>query len=551
LAGRPEVISLSPVKTIAGLWGTNWYDDLRGQPRIVFFIPPMGDALTDSSHNAFNRREFIHGALAGAAFAALPISASSSDDPGLQSVLSQIPKMHDENVKRLQGWIGLPSIAAENRNYPQGADYMAQLARDAGFANVEILPTSGKAGVFGILDAGAATTVGIYFMYDVKQFDPSEWSSPPLEARIVDKEELGRICVGRGTVNQKGPETAFLGALHAFKAAGAKLPVNLVLVCEGEEEIGSTHFPQVVHEPKVTAALKKCMGVFMPEAGQDVDGGIQISLGAKGVVELELVSSGERWGRGPKHDVHSSLEAQVDSPAWHLMQALNTLIESDGHTPAVAGFFDKVKPLTPAQMKMIQEAAARRSEATAKKQLGVEHWVHDTNWLDSLVLLESKPTINIEGLVGGYTGPGGKTILPHRAVAKIDMRLVPDMTAAGTLALLKDHLAKHGFGDIEVNMSGGYDPTQTSQDSKLIQAQIATYRKLGLDPVLWPRSAGSWPGYIFTSEPLKLPAGHFGVGHGTGAHAPNEYYLIDSTNAKVAGIDGAVRSFVEYLYALA
>jgi acetylornithine deacetylase/succinyl-diaminopimelate desuccinylase-like protein len=100
-------------------------------------------------------------------------------------------------------------------------------------------------------------------------------------------------------------------------------------------------------------------------------------------------------------------------------------------------------------------------------------------------------------------------------------------------------------------MSGGYDPTQTSPDTKLIQAQIATYRKLGLDRVLWPRSAGSWPGYIFTSEPLNLPARHFGAGHGTGAHAPNEYYLIDSTNARVAGIDGAVRSFVEYLYALA
>src|SRR5260370_41383555 len=117
---------------------------------------------------------------------------------------------------------------------------------------------------------------------------------------------------------------------------------------------------------------------------------------------------------------------------WHLVQALNTLIESDGHTPDVAGFFDQVKPLTPTQMKMIQDAAAGRSEATVKKQLGVEHWVHDTNWLDSLMLLESKPTINIEGLVGVYTRPGGKTVLPHRAVAKIDMRLVPDLTAAAT-----------------------------------------------------------------------------------------------------------------------
>src|ERR1700691_932398 len=507
--------------------------------------------MTHSSHNRFNRREFIHGAVAGAAFAALPISAFSLDNRGLQSVLSQIPKMHDENVKRLQDWIALPSIAAENRNYPQGPDYMAQLAREAGFANVEIVPTSGKPGVFGTLDTGAPTSVGVYFMYDVKQFDPSEWSSPPLEARIVDKEGLGRICVGRGAVNQKGPETAFLGALHAFKAAGTKLPVNLVLVCEGEEEIGSTHFPEVVHQPRITDALKKRMGVFMPAAGQDADGRIQISLGAKGVVELELVSSGERWGRGPKHDVHSSLEAQVDSPTWHLVQALNTLIESDGHTPAVAGFFDKVKPLTAAQMKMIQDAAARRSETTVKQQLGVEHWVHDKNWLDSLVLLESKPTINIEGLVGGYTGPGGKTILPHRAVAKIDLRLVPDMTASDALAALKAHLAKQGFDDIEVNMTGGYDPDSTSADSGIIKTELKVYRNAGIDPIILPRSPGSWPGYVFTGDPLRLPAAHFGLGHGEGAHAPNEYYLIESANPKVQGIDGAVRSYVEFLYAMA
>jgi acetylornithine deacetylase/succinyl-diaminopimelate desuccinylase-like protein len=507
--------------------------------------------MTESERNALDRRRFIQGALVAGAMTTLPISAFAAEDPDLQSVLAQIPKLHDENVKRLQEWIALPSIAAENRNYPQGPEYMVQLARDAGFSNVEIMPTSGKPGIYGTLDSGAPTTVGIYFMYDVKQFDPAEWSSPPLEGRIVEKPGLGRVCMGRGAVNQKGPETSFLGALHAFKAAGKKLPVNLVLVCEGEEEIGSPHFAEVVRQPKVLAALKKSVGIFLPMASQDPDGSVEISLGAKGVVELELVSSGEKWGRGPKHDVHSSLEAQVDSPTWHLVQALNTLIASDGHTPAVAGFFDKAKPLTATQQQMIRAAAARRNEATTKQQLGVEHWVHDANWMDSLMLLESKPTINIEGLVGGYTGPGGKTVLPHRAVAKIDMRLVPDMTAAGTLQLLKDHLAKNGFGDIEVNMSGGYDPTQTDSESKLIQAQVATYRKMGLDPLLWPRSAGSWPGFVFTSAPLGIPAGHFGTGHGTGAHAPNEYYLIDSSDPKVSGMDGAVRSFVEYLYALA
>jgi acetylornithine deacetylase/succinyl-diaminopimelate desuccinylase-like protein len=510
-------------------------------------------AMSDMIDTGFSRREFVQGAVSSVALAAAPalVFGAVTANPDKAAVLRQVPKMHAENIKRLQDWIALPSIAAENRNFPAGPEYMAKLARDAGFTGVKLIPTSGKPGVFGVLEAGARTTVGLYFMYDVKQFIPEEWSSPPLEGNLVQKEGLGTVCMGRGAVNQKGPESALLSALMAFKAAGKKLPVNLVLVCEGEEEIASPHFGEVVMNPEVLAQLKRCVGVFMPEAGQDRDGAVQVSLGAKGVVELELVSSGEKWGRGPSHDVHSSLEAALDSPTWRLVQALNTLVEKDGHTPAVEGFFEKTKPLTPAQTQMVKDVVARTSEENAKKALGVSHWIRDTNWLDSRLLLESQPTINIEGLVAGYTGPGGKTVLPHRAVAKIDMRLVPDMTAADTLAKLKAHLAKNGFADIEVNMSGGYDPNQTDPNSKFIQTQLATYRALGLDPMLWPRGAGSWPGYVFTNAPLSLPAGHFGLGHGTGAHAPDEYYLIESTNPKVQGLDGAVGSFVEYLYALA
>src|SRR4029077_1757886 len=155
-----------------------------------------------------------------------------------------------------------------------------------------------------------------------KQFDPECWTSPPLEARIVDKAGFGKVIVGRGAVNQKGPEAAFVAALHAIRGAGRKLPVNLVLVAEGEEEIGSPHIGQIVHRPEVEAALRKCVGVFMPSASQDLDGLVTVSLGAKGVVELELVSSGETWGRGPAKDIHSSLKAMVDSPAWRLVKAL-------------------------------------------------------------------------------------------------------------------------------------------------------------------------------------------------------------------------------------
>jgi acetylornithine deacetylase/succinyl-diaminopimelate desuccinylase-like protein len=150
-------------------------------------------------------------------------------------------------------------------------------------------------------------------MYDVKQVDPSEWSSPQFDAALIDKPKLGKCVVGRGAVNSKGPESALLYALDAIKSAGKKPPVNLVFVAEGEEEIGSPHFQQIVHRPDVLAAFKKCSGVFIPSATQGLDGSVTMSLGAKGVVELELVSSSERWGRGPKEDLHSSNEARVDT----------------------------------------------------------------------------------------------------------------------------------------------------------------------------------------------------------------------------------------------
>jgi acetylornithine deacetylase/succinyl-diaminopimelate desuccinylase-like protein len=191
------------------------------------------------------------------------------------------------------------------------------------------------------------------------------------------------------------------------------------------------------------------------------------------------------------------------------------------------------------------------NEAMTMKQLGVEHWVHNVDFLEALELLVGRPTVNIEGMISGYTGPGGKTILPHKAIAKLDLRLVPGQTALDSYAALKAHLAKRGFGDIQVNMTGGYDPTTTDANSSLIKAQASVYRKAGLDPILWPRLAGSWPGYVFTGDPLRLPAAHFGLGHGNGAHAPDEYYLIESTNPNVQGMDGAAQAHVEYLYALA
>ncbi len=505
------------------------------------------------------RRGLLLMAAAAGASLVLPRSTLGAGDKSgdakfggdLSAVRAAIDQQRPEAIKRLQNWIALPSIAAENRNMQQGCQMMIELLKEAGFQKAKMMPTDGQPGVFATLDAGAKRTVGMYFMYDVKQFVPAEWSSPPLAAAIVDRPPFGKVMIGRGAINQKGPEATFLAALHALKASGRKLPVNIVLVAEGEEEIASPHFAQVVHQPEVLAALAKCHEVFMPFASQSPQGAIEVALGAKGAVEVELVASTERWGRGSKDDIHSSYKAELDSAVWHMVKALSTLVSEDGNDPAIDGWYEHVKPLTERQKQLIAEKVASTNEADVKKLLGVQHWVRDLSYREALERLASEPTVNIEGMFAGYTGPGGKTILPSRATAKLDFRLVPDQTAADCEAKLKAHLAKRGYGDIEVKVTGGYDPTQTDENSSLIKASVSVYRHEGMPVSLSPRLAGSWPGYIFTGAPVSLPAGHFGTGHGSRAHAPDEYYVIESSNPAVQGMAEATLSYVMHLYALA
>ncbi|MDY6946511.1 MAG: M20/M25/M40 family metallo-hydrolase [Pseudomonadota bacterium] len=501
--------------------------------------------------NGMDRRDFLATALAGAGSMVFGAHAALAATERYPAIRKAAEAGRDAAIKRIQDWIALPSIAAENLNMAEGAKYMANLATEAGFETATIVPTDGHPGVFATMDNGAKRTLALYFMYDVKQYDAAEWSSPPLAARIVDKPGFGRAIVGRGAVNQKGPEATVLAALHAMRDAKVKLPVNLVLVAEGEEEIGSPHFHQVVQRPDVFAALKQAEGIFIPASWQDMNGNVAVNLGSKGIIELELVASGEKWGRGPKGDIHSSMKAMVDSPPWRLVQALNTLVTADGNTPVVDGWFENVRPLTQREKDLIAELAATGDEATQKKLLGVTRWIDDLPYPQALERLASQPTVNIEGLVSGYTGPGGKTILPGRAVAKLDFRLVPNQTRKEVVAKLRAHLDKRGFNDVEVNVTGGYDPTETAEDSRIIRAELATYRRAGIKATLNARLAGSWPGAVFTAPPLSLPAGHFGFGHGSGAHAPDEYYVVESTNPKVAGITDAVMGYVDMFHQVA
>src|SRR5436305_1580232 len=182
-----------------------------------------------------DRRTFLErtaAATAALAWPSAPTATRRADD--LAPIFTEIDKHHDEAVARLQEWIRQPSIAAENRGVNEGCELTMRMLKDAGFDQVTKIPTDGQPGIFATLDAGAPRTLGLYFMYDVKQVDPAEWSSPPWEAAIVDRPGFGKVLIGRGAVNQKGPEATFLAALHAIRAAGKKPPLNFVLVAEGD-----------------------------------------------------------------------------------------------------------------------------------------------------------------------------------------------------------------------------------------------------------------------------------------------------------------------------
>jgi acetylornithine deacetylase/succinyl-diaminopimelate desuccinylase-like protein len=496
-----------------------------------------------------DRRTVIKGAIASAATLSSAAAFAATPARELKSIKRAVDAGFEASLRRIEDWMRLPTVAAERLNVEQGADYMMQLASEVGFERLRKVATGGNPAVFGVLDAGAERTVGLYFMYDVKQFDEPNWTSPPLEPTFFDH-PLGRALRGRGAINHKGPEGTFLAAIHAFRAAGVRLPMNLVLLAEGEEEIGSPNLPSALKDAEVLAELQRVDAVFMPTAMQGLQGEVAISLGAKGMIECELIASGERWDRGPAQDIHSGMKASVDSPVWHLVEALSTLVKDGGNTPAIDGWYEHYRPLTDRQRALIAKLSSIR-DADIRAAFGLKRWMNDMSLGEAMERLASEPTVNIEGLVAGYTGPGGKTILPGRATAKLDFRIVPDMTAADCLSKLRAHLAKRGFGDIEIKVSGGYDPTETSETSGLVLAEQAFLRQRDIVHTVTPRIAGSYPGYIYTGAPLHKPFNQFGLGYGGKAHAPDEFYLIDSNNPKIAGLREATLGHVEFLYTLA
>lgn len=467
------------------------------------------------------------------------------------AVYAHIDAHQDEHVENLRRWVRQRSISAQNDGVLDMARLVENDLKALGFHETAIVPSKGHPGVWGWFDARAKKTLVVYMMYDVQPIEPTGWKVDAFAGELVDDPRFGQVLMARGATNQKGPERAFLNAVASILAVKKKLPVNLMILAEGEEELGSPNYPEIIG--KYEDRLRKADGVMFPMNSQTPAGAVSMPMGVKGIWYVELISQGGPHG-GPKEaEVHGSLKSILDSPAWRLTHALASLTTVDGNTVLVPGFYDSIRAPNLEEQKLANGVLPQwlAEESARRDGLKVDRWMNGMSAEETLYETLFNPSFNIDGLVSGYTGVGTKTILPHRAVAKVDVRMVPDQTPEEMMARFRAHLDAGGFTDIQISQLSGYPPAQTSVEAPLVRAAIGTFNKYGVTPTVTPRLAGSAPYYVFTDR-LKLPLVTAGLGHGSAQHAPNEYMVIrPKEGSKVAGLAEVEKFYVDLLYALA
>ncbi|MDX1507551.1 MAG: M20/M25/M40 family metallo-hydrolase [Woeseiaceae bacterium] len=475
-------------------------------------------------------------------------SAISGYDGEHSAVYDYIDRNTDAHLQNIRRWLRQRSISAQNDGVVEMAEMLRGDLEGMGFIEAELVETDGHPGVWGYYDAGADKTLVVYLMYDVQPVDEEDWRSPPFEANLVDH-DLGTVLMARGATNQKGPQRAFLNALESIIAVDGTLPVNIMIAAEGEEELGSPHYYQIIDQYE--DRLRTADGALFPFNSQRPDGKISVILGVKGIVYVEMTATGGDWGGPANAEIHGSYKAIVDSPVWRLVKALDSLTSPDGNTILVPGYYDGIIPPTEEESLLINAGVEERNDVQMQEMLGVSRWIDDKLGNDAVIDLLYQPTLNIDGIWGGYTGEGVKTILPHTATAKVDSRLPPGLDPDEALAKIRQFLDDNGYSDIEIEKLGGYPASQTSVNDPSVQAALSVFKKYADGLIVQPRIAGSAPFYQFT-ERLGLPLVPAGMGFGTGAHAPNEIMLIEPKDGvPVAGLADIEKAYVDFIFALA
>jgi acetylornithine deacetylase/succinyl-diaminopimelate desuccinylase-like protein len=456
--------------------------------------------------------------------------------PELEQVFSRIDRDKFKHLARLRRLLKQPSVSQTGFGIKECADLLGKMYREVGCEKVEVIKTKGSPIVYGECKGDSDTTLLVYMMYDTQPYNEPGWKHPPMGAKIVGmKLPSGNVkaMVNRGACNQKGPLVAILNAVDACCKEIGRPPVNLMLVAEGEEELGSPSLKTYLRKDK--KRLSRADACYFPGFTQDGSGACNLYLGAKGAVCFEMNCSGKRWGRGPQESaIHSGLKPMVDSPAWRLVDALATMSEENGGRVLIDGFYDDVRPLSEEDKELVKDMAKRFDLEGLKKIMGIKQLMLPDNEKERLLQqFVAGTTLNIIGIWGGYIEEGAKTVLPHEASCKFDIRLVPDQKKENMLPLVREHLRKHGYSDISVKeLLTSEDCYRTSVKVPIAQAVIRSCGEFGHDPIIWPSCPAVAPFSVF-DRALKLPPVIGMIGHGELAHAPNEYIVIEG-NKKIA-----------------
>ncbi|TME68773.1 MAG: M20/M25/M40 family metallo-hydrolase [Chloroflexi bacterium] len=434
-----------------------------------------------------------------------------------------------EYIDELKTLIRQPTVSAQGIGIPETARIVLDRAKKRGGIAAEALTVDGgPPTIVGETGRGDRTLL-VYNHYDVQPPDPlDEWETPPFEPT-----ERDGFLYGRGVSDNKGNLMARLQAIDAYRATMGELPLRIRVLYEGEEESGSAHLAAFVARHGERLRADGCIW----EAGyKDAAGRPTISCGLKGIAYVELRV------RGANKDAHSSLATIVPNPAWRLVWALATL-KNDADQITIDGFMDAVRPPTAADRALL-EGLPFDDEGMLRIH-GITRFVRGLHGYELKKKHFLEPTCTICGIVSGYTGAGSKTVLPAVASAKIDFRLVPDLTPEKVTLLLRAHLDHRGFEDVEVVPGHGEPPSRWPTDSVTARAAVDACRSAyGSEPVVYPLLAGSGP-LSTVCGTLGIPAAGFGSGNAASAnHAPNE-------NIAIADYVDHIRAFGRFLHTFA
>ena len=445
----------------------------------------------------------------------------------LEEVYSHInAAFESEHLPKILDLVRQPSVAGTGEGIAECAEKVMELLRSVGCVDVHLEQYVKSPVVVGRLNADVENAPGIlmYGMYDVQPHEPyDEWIVPPYEGARIDFENYGECIVARGIMNSKGPLVCFLNAVDSIRKTLGYMPVNVLFVVEGEEELGSESMIPFVEAHKEEIA--KLDGVFLNGARQDEQGRPAVLLGNKGTLYLDLEVTGGEWGGPQKIDLHSMNAAWVGSPAWRLVNALATMRQGDDIL--IEGFYDDLEPLSEADEQLTRRfASVFDEEMFLNERLYASRFLHDMHGEEAVRKLMWTPTLNIDGIWSGYTGPATKTVIPYKAQAKVDVRLVPPLTADMMLEKIKKHLNKHGYDDVKITVRQSSPWSKSDPESLACRAALMALDNSGYDQgYAWPIFPGTGPAYLFTQR-CGVPFASYGLGQGGRIHAPNEYHTV-------------------------